>query len=58
MKSLKNITKKVIAQIVEPTIINPYGWPPTCSSILYEPERPTVPPKEDGNSDGQFREVG
>ena len=42
MKDFKSVAKQVITQFVDPTNVNPFGWPPSCSAILYEPERPNT----------------
>lgn len=42
MKDFKSVAKQVIAQFIDPTNVNPFGWPPSCSAILYEPERPNI----------------
>ena len=38
--------KKKMKQILHDRFIeeppNPFGWPPTCSMIIYQPERPVT----------------
>ena len=42
MKNLKEVTKKLISQYVDPSYPEDFGWPPTCSAVLYQPERPVM----------------
>lgn len=42
MKNLKKVAKKAITQLVDPLEPNPYGWPPACTFVMYEPERPML----------------
>lgn len=37
MKTLEALGAQIIARI---TIDSRYGWPPECTGILYQPERP------------------
>ncbi len=41
MKKLDKFVKKAIEDILYPDPYG-YGWPPTCTAILYQPERPIV----------------
>lgn len=42
MKNMKELTKKLISQYIDPSYPEDFGWPPTCTSILYQPERPVM----------------
>jgi hypothetical protein len=38
MKKLERLGAKVISQLIGDS---QYGWPPSCTGLLYQPERPT-----------------
>lgn len=40
MKTLKEAAKKVITQYIDPLDPFSIGWPPACTALLYQPERP------------------
>lgn len=42
MSELKNAAKKAILQFIDPLDPTSYGWPPACTAIFYQPERPTM----------------
>lgn len=49
MKKLDKFVKKAIEDILYPEPFS-YGWPPTCTGVFYQPERPVAPkslPAED-----------
>lgn len=50
MKDLKTIAKKAINNFVEAPYPDSYGWPPACSYILYQPERPVMENSTQDNS--------
>lgn len=39
MKKTDKRIKSLLEDIMYP---DPYGWPPVCSALLYQPERPVV----------------
>lgn len=48
----KRIVKKVLMQVLalmaeEEMDVNIYSWPPICSGILYQPERPRMDVSKD-----------
>lgn len=47
MIKLKEVTKKVINQYIDPVDPNSIGWPPACVAYFYQPERPVSLKPED-----------
>jgi len=54
MKKLKEVTKKVINQYIDP--VDPYsiGWPPACVAYFYQPERPASINQKQNDSISNF----
>lgn len=50
MKNLKKVVKKAITQLVDPLEPNPFGWPPSCTFVMYEPERPMFEKSNEENA--------
>lgn len=42
MKTLKSIAKNTIIDYIDPMEPISYGWPPSCTALLYQPERPAA----------------
>lgn len=40
MNTLKKISKKLVTQYIDPHGPFHIGWPPACTALLYQPERP------------------
>lgn len=50
MKEFKDLAKKAINLVIDPSYPDPYGWPPTCAALLYQPERPVYIKDADNNT--------
>lgn len=48
MKTVKELVKKKSKEIVAKMVAHDEdGWPPICTSFIYQPERPRVCPKNE-----------
>lgn len=37
MKKIESIAKEILSYMID---LERYGWPPSCTGIVYQPERP------------------
>ena len=37
MKKIEQVSKKIVTQM---TLDSRFGWPPECTGLIYQPERP------------------
>ncbi len=53
MKNVKEMAKNVMSGLATAMISkDPREWPPTCSLIVYQPQRPSIQ-KDDSNSESK-----